>query len=421
MSRKTSDIVIVGGGVIGMAVAYFLSKSTDASITVLDIKKRGNASWASAGGLWPIGESVGLGCGVIFFKTLSRRRRESGDTATKIDRPHQLPEFFLDFCLKSNAMFPELWRELREASGVDFKLEATGLKFIMYDQDDANYAHQIADSIPHVADQLRWFDQKQLREDEPYVTKDAIGALTFLRDDQVNPYLLTLAYREGARRNGVNLIESTEVIGVGIEANRVISVLTKKESIRCSLMINAGGAWAGQIGEMAGVSIPTSPVKGQIVLSERVPRILQSCMSTSDCYLAQKDNGEILIGSTTEDKGFDTSVSYPQIKELCQGAVKAIPHLANLNIKRTWAGLRPGTPDEIPILGPVEGLDGYINACGHFRTGILTSAITGEIIQKIMQGKPSPVPLGPFLLNRFANDYESKVKNKPSELLIAQS
>lgn len=421
MSKQKSDIVIVGGGVIGMAVAYFLSKNADASITAIDIKKRGNASWASAGGLWPIGESVGLGCGVIFFKTLSRRRRESGDTSVNIDRPHQLPAFFLDFCLKSNAMFPGLWKELKEVSQVDFKLEATGLKFIMYDEDDVNYAHQIADSIPHVADQLRWLDQKQLREDEPYVTRNAIGALTFLRDDQVNPYLLTLAYREGARRNGVKLIESTEVIGVGVEANRVISVLTTSESIHCSLMINAAGAWAGYIGEMAGVFIPTSPIKGQIVLSERVPKILRSCMSTSDCYLAQKDNGEILIGSTTEDKGFDTSVSYRQIKELCEGAVRAVPQLANLNIKRTWAGLRPGTPDEIPILGQVNGLEGYINACGHFRTGILTSAITGEIICSIVCGKQSPVPLEPFLLKRFEKNCDKTFENKHCEPLVAQS
>ncbi len=401
MNKHSSDIVIVGGGVIGMGVAYFLSKNTGASITVIDIKKRGNASRASAGGLWPIGESVGLGCGVIFFKTLSKRKRESGDTSVEIARPHQLPDYFMNFCLKSNDMFPELWQELKENSGVDFKLEQTGLKFVMYDEDDMKYATQISDSIPHLSDQLTWLNKEELNDEETYVNQNAIGALSFLRDDQVNPYLLVEAYKEGARRNGVKLIDNAEVIGVEVVANRVVSVKTAKETIPCSLMINSAGAWAGIVGEMVGVSIPTYPIKGQIVLTERLPKILKSCLSTSDCYVAQKDNGEILIGSTTEEMGFNTSPSHTQIKELCQGAAKAVPVLADVNIKRTWAGLRPGTPDEIPVLGPVEGLEGYINACGHFRTGILTSAVTGDIIKSLVMGTEPPVPLEPFLLSRF--------------------
>ena len=143
------DIVIAGGGIIGSAVAYYLSKNTDHSIALIDIKKPGNATRASAGGLWPIGESVGLGCGVIFFKTLSKRIAEASGRELPPLRPHVLPEFFFDFCLRSNSMFPGLADEMKNNYGLDFKLEKTGLKFIMYNDSDIIYAKQIAASIPH--------------------------------------------------------------------------------------------------------------------------------------------------------------------------------------------------------------------------------------------------------------------------------
>lgn len=404
MRKPSSDIIIAGGGVIGMSVAYFLSRESDANITVIDQKRPGTASWASAGGLWPIGESVGLGCGVIFFKTLSKRRRENPDEPLVIERPHQLPDFFLDFSLKSNAMFPKLWEELRENAGVDFKLEKTGLKFLMFDEDDIRYAEQIAAGIPHLSDQVVWHSQDDLKYSEPNASPKAIGAMEFLRDDQVNPFLLTQSYREGARRNGVKIIENTAVTALQFQNDRVVSVSTSAgETLSCGLLINAAGAWAGELGKMAGLNIPVEPVKGQIVLSERLPKILKGCLSTSDCYLAQKDNGEVLIGSTTEYAGFDVTGSLNEIRGLCSGAVKAIPLLRDMHIKRTWAGLRPGTPDEIPILGPTQKVKGYLNACGHFRTGIVASAITGEILARLVLGGELPVDLTPFLLDRFEN------------------
>lgn len=401
MKREASDIVIVGGGVIGMAVAYYLSRDTDHSVTVIDIKKPGNATRASAGGLWAIGESVGLGCGVIFFKTLSKRRREGEGDSLTTERPPQLPPYFFDLSLKSNDLFPGLWRELKEIAGVDFKLEQNGLKFVMLDQDDVEYAKEIHRSIPNLADQMAWLDREELRREEPYLTDRALGALKFLRDGQVNPYLLAQAFRGGALAQGARIIENTEVTGVRRKGDRVTSVETPHRTIPCSLLINAAGAWASEIGSMLGLSLPVKPIKGQIVLSERLPPLLYSSFSTSDCYIAQKDNGEVLIGSTTEDRGFDTSTTFKEIQEICIGASKAIPVLKNLRIKRTWAGLRPGTPDELPILGPVKGLDGYLNACGHFRTGILTSAITGNVITELVLGERPSIPLEPFLLDRF--------------------
>lgn len=217
------------------------------------------------------------------------------------------------------------------------------------------------------------------------------------------------AYRDGAQKNGVKMVENTEVSGVVMRNNRVAAIKTnRQQEFHCSTLINAAGAWAGQIGDMMGINIPVAPVKGQIILSERLPPIIKSCISTSDCYIAQKDNGEILIGSTTEIKGFDTRRSYPELRSLVIGAVKALPILGSVAIKRTWAGLRPGSPDELPILGGIPGIDGYLNACGHFRTGIVTSPITGKIIADLVLGKEPPIDVSPFLYERFLQpDFEA--------------
>ena len=397
------DIVIAGGGVIGAACAYFLSKEKDLKIALVDYKKPGNASRASAGGLWAIGESVGLGCGVIFFKTLSKRIAEAKGEEIPPMHPHQLPDCFFDFALTSNDMYPALHQELLEKHQVDFKFETTGLKFIMYDQYDRDYADQIAKGIPNLSSQVRWLDKDQLKREEPYVSDKAIGAMDFICDHQVNPYRLVEAYTEAARQNGVDLYLNTQFNDVLKQGNKVVGLQTEHGPLHCHTLINASGAWAAELARQAsGLEIPVYPVKGQIVLSERMPKIMNGCISTSDCYIAQKDNGEVLIGSTTEEKGFDTTNTEKEIKMLANGAMRCLPILKESNIKRCWAGLRPGTPDELPILGPMEGVEGYLNACGHFRTGILTSAITGEIINGLVRQKDLPMDISPFLFKRFA-------------------
>lgn len=286
---------------------------------------------------------------------------------------------------------------------MDFKFERTGLKYVIQDDEDRQYAEHIVAQIPHLAEQVRWLDREELRRAEPAVSHAAHGALEFLCDHQVSPFRLADAYLEAARQNGVELLLGTNVTGVLRQGRRISGVRTDNAGVlHCRTLINAAGAWAAELSELAtGRRIPVKPVKGQIVLTERMPRLLNGCLTTSDCYMAQKDNGEILIGSTTEDKGFDVSNTFPEIAGLVQGAVRCVPELQQVNLKRTWAGLRPGSPDELPILGPVAEVEGYLNACGHFRTGILTSAITGVLLDRLVHEETLPLDIAPFLAARF--------------------
>ncbi|CAH0536071.1 NAD(P)/FAD-dependent oxidoreductase [Vibrio marisflavi] len=400
---KAYDIVICGGGVIGSSIAYFLSRDKDLKIALVDYKKPGNASRASAGGLWAMGESTGLGCGVILFKTLSKQISEGTVSGASTEmKPHIMPTPFFDMAMQSNSMYPALSQELLEKHNVDMKFEKTGLKFVIFDEYDKIYAQHIADAVPDRKQHIRWIDREQLQQEEPHLSANALGAMEFGTDHQINPYRLNEAYVEGARQNGVDLFLNTEVTGIERQGRKVVSVTTSMGRLKCGTLINAAGAWAEKICQWAtGMPLPVFPVKGQVIVSERLPKILNGCITTSDCYIAQKDNGEILIGSTTEEKGYDTTQDINLLRQLAIGAQKSLPILKSMNIKRCWTGLRPGSPDELPILGPVPGVEGYLNACGHFRTGMLTSAITGQLLNELVREQQLTLDISPFLYDRF--------------------
>jgi hydrogen cyanide synthase HcnC len=386
-------VVVVGGGVIGCAVAYYTAMR-GLDVTLVDVPKRGRATSASAGGLWPIGESVGLGCGVIFAKALMAAGDGGG-------HPGRLPRPFLEFALASNAMFPRLAASLRQTAGMDVELEPTSLLFVMYDEGDEAFARGLWDDYPGERHLFEWLTPGQVAAAEPALTTRIRGGLRFHGDDQINPYRFADALRAGARTFGATILSHTEVTGVRRDGSRVTGVDIAGRTLPCDVMVNAAGAWAGQIAAMAGTSVPVTPVRGQIVCTETLPRTLNACVSTTDCYLAQKKHGEIIIGSTTEHVGYDTGVTATAMRTLSVGAVRAVPSLAEATVKRVWAGLRPGSPDELPILGPVDGLGGYLNACGHFRTGILNAPLTGLVLADLAAGAAPSHPIEPFLLSRF--------------------
>lgn len=397
--NRAADVVVVGGGVIGAAAAYYTARQ-GLQVTLVDMPKPGRATSASAGGLWSLGESVGLGCGVIFHKA----RLAKGIAHEGTHAPPQMPKAFLNFAMASNAMFPKLADELRDLAGMDIEYDRNSLLFLMYDDGDEAFARQLWKDCPCGRSLSEWVTPDELARVEPAVTREARGALRFNGDDQVNPYRLADAFRGALRTLGGTVLSHTEVTGFRIDGNRVAAVETSAGALPCAIVVNAAGAWAAEIGRMAGIEIPVHPVRGQIVGTETLPKVLHASLSTTDCYLAQKQHGEIIIGSTTEDVGFDTGVTPSAIQDLSAGAVRAMPMLENVRVKRVWSGLRPGSPDELPILGSVDSLQGYLNACGHFRTGILNAPLSGLVISELAAGKPLSFPIEPFLFSRFSAD-----------------
>jgi hydrogen cyanide synthase HcnC len=386
------DVIVVGGGVIGCAVTHELARRS-VRVMLLDKSLPGRATSASAGGLWPVGEAVGLGCGVIYHA--ARPGAGTGD-------PEPLPEAFRDFLSRSNSLFPELALELRELTALDVEYApGAGLLFVIYDDSERAFVGRVARSLPPDA-RLEVLSPQEVARLEPRLTRDVRGGALLPGEHQVNPMLLAEAFKRAAVKRGAAFHGDTRVTGLRRRGDRVMGVEVGEEFLPCHTVVNAAGAWAGRLAATAGLELPVVPVRGQIVLTETLPPVLNACLSTSACYLAQKAHGEVLIGSTTEHAGFDTAVTPEAIRSLCRGAVRAVPLLRRVGVKRTWAGLRPGTPDELPILGPVAGLDGYVNAAGGFRTGIVAAPLTGQVVAQLVGGETPCCPVGPFSVDRFA-------------------
>ena len=393
MTSQAFDVVIAGGGVAGHATAWELARR-DLKVLIIDRHLPGRATSASAGGLWPIGEAVGLGCGVIY-----QAARTGGDGEDQV--PESLPDAFRDFLVESNSRFPELATELEDLTGIDIELDSgPGLLFLMQTVRQQVVVDNIARGLPDGLI-LELLSPSDVAELEPAVTDDIVGGALLPGEDQVNPMMLAEAYKRAALANGARLQHDRLVDEILREGDRVVGVRMGEETIRCGHVVNAAGAWAGQLAATADISLPVKPIRGQVVLTEALPPILSSCLSTSSCYLAQKRHGEVLIGSTTEHVGFDTRITEEGIRGLCQGAVKTIPSLANTGIKRVWAGLRPGTPDELPVLGPAAGVEGYASVTGGFRTGIVAAPLMARVAAQDILGETPDVPIEPYLLDRF--------------------
>ncbi|MEM9596250.1 MAG: FAD-dependent oxidoreductase [Acidobacteriota bacterium] len=394
---KSSDVIVVGGGVIGCAVVWELTRRGVRTLLV-DRALPGRATSASAGGLWPIGEAVGLGCGVIYHAA-----QHAGDASAEASDPEPLPAVFRDFLHESNALFPELAVELREQGGFDMEFErGAGLLFAIYNERERAFVERVDRSLPPEVS-LEILDPREVAEIEPQLTRDLIGGALLAGEYQVNPMAVAEAFKRAAIRGGATFRHGTRVRALRREGNRVVGVEIDGEVLTADTVVNAAGAWAGGLAETIGLDIPVVPVRGQIVLTETLPHTLNACLSTSQCYIAQKQHGEVLIGSTTEHVGFDVGVSEEATRSLSAGAIRAVPLLSKVRVKRVWAGLRPGTPDELPVLGPVEGLEGYVNATGGFRTGIVAAPLTAQVVVATILEPSSALAARaePFALRRF--------------------
>jgi hydrogen cyanide synthase HcnC len=396
MSRAP-DVIVVGGGVIGCAVTYELARRSVA-VLLLDQSLPGRATSASAGGLWPVGEAVGLGCGVIYHAAQTAGKSAGNG---KAHGPEPLPEAFRDFLFQSNALFPELAEELRGLAGLDVEYApGAGLLFVIESTAERAFVEGVVRSLPPTL-RVEMLTPEALARLEPALRRDVAGAALLTGEHQVNPMLLAEGLKRAALRLGAAFGPNVRVTGLRRQGQRIVGVEAGSDFLPCGAVVNAAGSWAGRLAATAGLDLPVFPVRGQIVLTETLPPTLNACLSTSACYLLQKAHGEILIGSTTEHSGFDVAVTPEALQALCRGAVRTVPRLREVRVKRAWAGLRPGTPDELPILGPVAGLDGYFNATGGFRTGIVASPLTGRVVAQWINGESLGYPCEAFLMDRF--------------------
>jgi len=371
MRPEPCDVVVIGGGAIGTAVAYHLARAGQ-RVTV--VERRGVGQEAS-------GANVGL---VTLF---------SGHS---FDEPDPGPVFEL-----TRASI-DAYRTLGDEVGMDIEYEQEGGVVFAETPEKLAIIRRAYEGYRRYGVPVDWLDARGVLDCEPAFFHDGIlGGVFCPLNGQINPLMLCRALAQGARRLGVRLLPGTSAHGISCEGGRVRAVRTSAGEIACEFVVNAAGAWAAEIGAMAGVKIPVIPARGQILLTEPVPRFIRRVVSGAEPSARQTRRGNVIIGSTVEDVGFDKRVTKETITEFARGVLAHFPRLGGLDVIRTWAGLRPASPDHRPIIELMEEPVGLCLACGHSRRGICYAAGTGKLVTELLTGRPPSIALEAFSLSRF--------------------
>ena len=383
-----TDVVVIGGGIIGCSIAYNLSKKGK---KVILIDRKG------------IGEETSSACdGGVNLQT-------------------KAPGISLKLARRSLQLYEGLAKEL----DYDIHFEKQGGLVLVDNAEllkltEQNVKHQLEGGVD-----VTLVSGDEARRMEPCLSREVIAAAYCPDDSRVSPIRTTIAYATAAVRNGAELRLNTPVTGILQEKGCVVGVKTLKEDIYADQVVVACGVFSPEIGKMVGINVPIKPRKGQLVVTEQTaPCIKHNLMcaryialkhdpslatTSSDpfyrkgvnLFLEQTVDGNILIGSNREWAGVDKHTSYEILAAICEYSTHFVPFLKDLNIIRTFAGLRPYCEGG-PILGPVDGLDGRVMACGHEGDGIAMAPVTGEIISDFVINGVVTEGIGAYLFSRFS-------------------
>jgi sarcosine oxidase subunit beta len=250
------------------------------------------------------------------------------------------------------------------------------------------------------------------------LSEKILGSTFSPLDGQVNPMLLTFAFIRAARKLGTKVLTHMEITGIKLKSRKVRSIITTTGQIYTDTIVNATGADAEGIGALVDLNIPIKPRRGQILVTEASPQFLGRGLLSAGYIAAKFDpnlakthgvgismdqtsSGNLLLGSTREFVGFDKRTTYEGITNILRNTSKIIPRLKNMHIIRSFAGLRPYTPDGLPILGKIQDIEGFIMAAGHEGDGMALSPITGELIAELIDTGQTRISLDHFRLERF--------------------
>jgi glycine/D-amino acid oxidase-like deaminating enzyme len=383
---KHCDVLIIGGGIIGCSIAYYASKS-GRTVTIVDK-------------------------GEFVSGTSSR----CDGNILAIDKD---PGFDSQMSLVSQRLVDELSRELEHS----FEYRAPGSILVCESDEEMEAAKKWVDRQKEAGLPFRMLDKKDIRQESPYFADDLLGGLECATDSTVNPYLLAFALLEEAKRLGAIAYRLTEVKTMRKEMNGSFTVETSNGDFSANHVVNAAGVWAPRIGEMLDLNIPIQPRKGHLIVASRQQNVgVRKVMEFG--YLISKFGGKrrvdsltekygvamvfeptesqnFLIGSSREFVGFNTKVNHEVIQCIAKRAIRFYPKMADMMIIRSYTGLRPWTEDHLPIISRVDHLPNYYIAAGHEGDGISLAAVTGKLVEELINEKETSIPIEPLRYNRF--------------------
>jgi glycine oxidase len=356
---RSSDFIIIGGGIIGLSLALNLRRHGH-TVLVIDRTEPGReASWAAGG--------IIANCD-----------------------PHT-PATLQELASASAALYPEFVHELQDESrlSIDYRRNGT-IAFL--DENETPFGASI-----------RILDAQTLAQLEPRLSFARNAWL--MPEACVDPRTLLAALIQSCKHHGVSIATGHPVLDLELTDSRISGVRTENSHYASSAVVNCAGAWASQI---APLGFPTRPIKGHmlsLIFPHHEPGAaltVNHVIHGNGVYIVPRTSGELVVGSTIEDVGFDKRVNPGTIQFLHQSAANLVPKIGEARIHENWTGLRPGTPDKLPILG-ASTIPGYFVATGHYRDGIMLAPITAQIMSSLLRGSQCAFDLSPFSPQRFSS------------------
>jgi sarcosine oxidase subunit beta len=387
MVPKEAEVVIIGGGVVGSSIAYFLSKAGRKVVLIEKGDVGGEASVANGSFVW----------------TSTRR-----------------PGIDLNLALASI----EIHKEFQEELDFDAEYRRTGGMIIIENENQIPAMETFRKGREDIGLILTMLDLREARELEPLLSERIIGALYNPLDGGTNPFYLMLALNRKAEQMGAKIFYHTEVQGIQVEHFKVKGVVTDKGLIKTEIVVNACGSWASFIGEMVGVKIPIIPNEMEFMVTEQLPPLVSHMVMSASyvteeygkeemmvnrekfgCALVicQTVSGNLLLGSTWRFVGYDKRTSYEETVAIAREIARFFPPLKDVHVIRTFANFFPFTDDDLPILGYVEGIEGFVMAAGHCGHGVCLGPITGKLISELICEGRTSIPIDELRLSRFPN------------------
>jgi glycine oxidase len=355
--RGGYDAVVVGGGAIGLCCAWRIAQRGGRVVVLDRAEPPAGATRVAAGMLAPIGE-LAFGEPELLRMTVAAAER-----------------------------YPSFVAELEAASGTSTGYARHGALHVALDRDEAAELRRVHDLQRSLGLGAEWLPPRRCRELEPGLTPSFNGGVHAPEEAAVDPRAMTAALLAALEAEGVEVRGGVGVTEALLDDGRIEGVRTGfDEELRAPTVVLATGAWSGAaewLPEQA--RPPVRPVKGQILelrASDGAPPC-ERILASERVYLVPRPDGRLIAGATTEERGFDTTVTAGGIHELLREAYRLLPDVAEMELVESMAGLRPGTPDNLPLIGP-GALDGLVLACGHYRNGILLAPLTGEAVAELL-------------------------------------
>jgi glycine oxidase len=371
-----SDVVIVGGGVIGCCIAYYLSLA-GAKVTLVERDQL--ASGAS-----------GVAAGML---------------APQVEAP--FADSFFEVALRGREEHEPLAHALLDQVGLDVEYRRTGILRVARTEAERVDLQRMWRWQSARGLSAEWIESEQLGECEPLLKGAAgrllAGGLWLADEGQVRGPRLVQALAHAAQRRGARFIEGAAVVDITTSGDRVTGVHTVLGRFAADAVVLAAGVWSPDLARRIGMNLPVAPVKGQILSLRGLGRTPRQVLWSGECYLVPRPDGEIVLGATEEEGNYDVRPTLAGFNRLTEAALEVVPAAGGFSVEGFWAGLRPAAPDRFPIVGWAPSLDRLFVATAHYRNGILLGPLTGRRVADHILSQTSLEELAPFGVTRFAD------------------